>query len=84
MAPLSYTDTWEFDTTASGPSELRLAFRDAVATKYAKTVAGKFLDTSRLTAVQFAYSKFGFDGGLNPSFQEGRFTLRLDKLALYR
>ncbi|KAJ8605874.1 hypothetical protein CTAYLR_000571 [Chrysophaeum taylorii] len=71
--------TWIFDTA----EEVLLPFKDAVPTRFARTVQTKPLDTSKLTVLQLALSKFEFDGKLNPKFKEGPFALDLISIELY-
>jgi len=74
--------TWIFD--ASGDTEVELPFADATPTRFARTLPGaRPLDTSTLTTVQFVFSKFEFDDGLNPTFREGPFSLEIRKVELY-
>jgi len=53
------------------------------ADRFAKTLTGVQLDTSKLTGLQLTYSKFEFDGGINPTFTEGPFGLEVASIELY-
>jgi len=76
--------TWTFDTVPGGGlTEVDLPFESAVPTKFARTLPGRVLDTTRLTTFQFVFSKFEFDDGLNPTFREGPFSLEIDSIELY-
>ncbi|KAJ1630626.1 hypothetical protein T492DRAFT_871382 [Pavlovales sp. CCMP2436] len=44
---------------------------------FAKTIRTEALKTDAIVAFQLSLSKFEYDGGLNPTFQEGPFALTL-------
>ncbi len=41
------------------------------------------MDPSHLFSVQLMLSKFEYDGGLNPAFNAGRFSLPITRLSAY-
>jgi len=70
--------TASFDTPANGrPYEVKLPFKFFVPTMFAKTIRTEALKTDAIVAFQLSLSKFEYDGGLNPTFQEGPFALTL-------
>ena len=63
---------------------VKLPFNKLKPTKFAKVVSdlGTF-DKSRLTALQLSLSKFEYDGGFNPTFKDGPFSLTLEEVKTY-
>lgn len=59
------------------PQTVRIPFEQLVPTIFARTVPDKSFDPQRLVAIQFALSKFEYDGALNPRFKEGDFELEI-------
>lgn len=75
--------TWIFNTKKGETVEVKLPFKDAKPTKFAKIVDADKLDTSRLVTLQLTLSKFEFDGDLNPAFGPGEFCVDLESIDLY-
>ncbi|KAJ1457523.1 complex I intermediate-associated protein 30-domain-containing protein [Pelagophyceae sp. CCMP2097] len=75
--------TWTVDVRGDRAKDFQLPFDEAVPTRFAKTLTGVQLDTSKLTGLQLTYSKFEFDGGINPTFTEGPFGLEVASIELY-
>lgn len=76
--------TWCFDTLQNESVDIALPFSEAKPTKFAATLSEvPPLDTSKLVTVQFVLSKFEFDGELNPRFQEGSFSLKIESIDMY-
>ena len=40
-------------------------------------------NTKTIAAIQFVYSKYEYDGSLNPNFQEGSFHLEVKQISFY-
>jgi len=74
-----------FDTVAGAEEfvDISLPFSQFVPTLFARRVPGAVLDTSRINTVQFTLSKFEYDSALNPNFNEGRFQLCIDEIAVF-
>lgn len=66
-----------------GVETVRIPFAALVPTIFARTVPDASIELSRVCSVQFALSKFEYDGGLSPLFKEGRFSIDLLDVALY-
>lgn len=62
---------------------IRIPFSNQVPTIFASTVSGKKFDAKNVVGLQLAYSKFEFDGKLNPNFELGDFTLRILQIKSY-
>ena len=73
--------TTSFDAKENG--NIRIAFSDQVPTIFAKTVSGVTFDTENIVGLQFAYSKFEYDGKLNNNFDLGDFGLQIVELKAY-
>ena len=77
--------TQSFDTAAGEWTTARLPLAGFVPTRFARTdrLARPFR-ADRCTALQFALSKFEYDAGLNPRFEEGRFRLDVQSIGVVR
>ena len=65
------------------PQKIDVPFDSFVPTIFARTVPDAALDLAGIVAVQFALSKFEYDGGLSPLFREGPFDLEIVDIAVY-
>jgi len=77
--------TQSFDTAANGGvAEIKLPFSTFVPTKYARVVEGlRGLNTQQVTAFQLTYSKFEYNGDLNPNFSGGPFEFKIEKIGAF-
>lgn len=66
-----------------GIYKVKISFDDLIPTIFARTVPGQKLNPSTIQGFQIAYSKFLFDGELNPKFQLGDFQLDLLEIRAY-
>ncbi|MDB9314585.1 CIA30 family protein [Spirulina sp. CS-785/01] len=75
---------YSFDTVAQEWITVRIPFRELIPVFRAKTLpdVGGF-DPSCIYSLQLMLSKFEYDGGLNPTFEPGGFTLQLERIAAY-
>lgn len=70
---------YSFDTIALYPTTIQIPFTDLVPVFRAKTVADADpINTSKIYSMQLMLSKFEYDGGLNPKFEPGLFTLAIE------
>lgn len=80
---------FSFDTVKSSNNgklqEVKVPFGSLKPTKYARILeqGPSKIDTSRIAALQFSLSKFEYNGGLNPKFQEGPFSLYIEEVKTY-
>lgn len=73
-----------FDTTKDRSTVVKIPIKGLKPTRFAKTLTDhKAFDQTRLSGIQITLSKFEYDGGLNPAFTEGPFSLLLEEIALY-
>jgi len=71
-------------STAAGKwQEVRLPFQNFDPTLFARRIPGARLNTNAINTVQITYSKFEYDSELNPNWDEGRFELSIDSIAVY-
>ncbi|GJQ14810.1 hypothetical protein GpartN1_g6601.t1 [Galdieria partita] len=76
---------YSVDTVASTWKECYLLFSQFRPVFRAKTITPMTpLDSSRIYSFQLMYSKFEYDEKLNPTFQEGLFSLELKDIYAYR
>mmetsp|Transcript_10767 Transcript_10767/g.18343 ORF Transcript_10767/g.18343 Transcript_10767/m.18343 type:complete len:292 (-) Transcript_10767:782-1657(-) len=73
--------TTSFDAKANG--SVRIPFSSQVPTVFAKTVSGASFNVDEVVGLQFAYSKFEYDGKLNNNFDVGDFALQIVELKTY-
>jgi Complex I intermediate-associated protein 30 (CIA30) len=81
------------DTTKSPPAgarrlksfvTLKIPFRGQVPCRFAKIVSdAPPFNTSNIKAFQLVYSKFEYDGALNPKFRTGDFEFQLQEIRTY-
>jgi len=77
--------TWctTFSIPNNGVLKVRLPFEKLVATKFARTIEGQVFQKDNVAGVQLVYSKFEYDGKLNPTFSVGDFSLQLISVEAY-
>ena len=66
-----------------GVNTVRIDFAKQVPALLARTVPGKTFQKESVNAVQIAYSKFEYDGALNPNFALGDIELQLLELRAF-
>lgn len=73
-----------FDTVDRGVSEVKLPFDGFTPTKFAQIVRlSTPLNKATITALQLTYSKFEYEGDLNPKFKAGEFSLIIDSISTF-
>jgi len=82
---VAWSHSFDTGTLLPGaPVEISVPFEDFVPTLFARKVTdGRPFNRAQLTALQFALSKFEYDGGLNPKFKAGDFSLTLELIAAF-
>jgi uncharacterized protein YbjT (DUF2867 family) len=75
---------YSFDTVYNFPTVIRIPFQDLIPVFRAKTVteASQF-DSAKVYSMQLMLSKFEYDGGLNPKFEAGSFSLQVEYIKAY-
>lgn len=75
---------YSFDTVANEWTIVDILFEDLIPVFRAKTLkdADKF-DSSKVYSLQLMLSKFEYDGGYNPSFEAGGFSLEIESIKAY-
>jgi hypothetical protein len=66
-----------------GLNTVKIDFTKQVPALYARTVSGKSFDRTSIAGVQLSYSKFEYDGVMNPTFALGDVRLQLLELRAY-
>mmetsp|Transcript_15078 Transcript_15078/g.32850 ORF Transcript_15078/g.32850 Transcript_15078/m.32850 type:complete len:275 (-) Transcript_15078:295-1119(-) len=79
---ISWTSSFDAPRGANGGT-VRLPFDRQVPTIFANTVKGKTFMADNVVGFQLAYSKFEYDGGLNPKFELGDFSLQVAEIRAY-
>lgn len=73
-----------FDTVKDREVDVKVKFSDLIPTKFARTVqGGATFNRKTLRAIQFTFTKFEYDGGLNSKFREGPFQLDVKKITFF-
>lgn len=62
---------------------VRVPFNEMIPTIFARTVPDQTLQKNNIVGFQLAYSKFEYDGGLNPNFTLGQFSLKISQIRAY-
>jgi uncharacterized protein YbjT (DUF2867 family) len=75
---------YSFDTIYDFPTTIRIPFEELIPVFRAKTVteASKF-DATQVYSMQLMLSKFEYDGELNPKFEPGAFSLKVESIKAY-
>jgi uncharacterized protein YbjT (DUF2867 family) len=75
---------YSFDTIYNFPTTIRIPFEELIPVFRAKTVteAAKF-NASQVYSMQLMLSKFEYDGELNPKFEPGSFSLKVESIKAY-
>jgi uncharacterized protein YbjT (DUF2867 family) len=75
---------YSFDTIYNYPQTIDIPFAKLIPVLRAKTVPeADVFDSSRVYALQLMLSKFEYDGGLNPGFSPGVFSLEVESIKAY-
>jgi uncharacterized protein YbjT (DUF2867 family) len=76
--------SYSFDTVANTWINIRIPFADFIPVFRAKVVNdAPAIDASRVCSLQLMLSKFEYDGGLNPQFSPGGFSLQVESMKAY-
>lgn len=73
---------WTTSKSASGRS-LKIPFDQQAPTIFAKTVESDPFQKDQVKSIQLVYSKFEYDGALNPTFVVGDFALQVEEIRAY-
>ena len=71
-----------FDTKASATSTHSILISELKPTKFGRIIETEPFNKINLRGLQVTLSKFEYDGGLNPKFSPGPFSLDIDKIEL--
>jgi hypothetical protein len=88
---ICYTTSFDVGTPAGvltrlldgGVETVRVPFDSMVPTIFARTIPDATINLRNIVSVQFALSKFEYDGGLSPLFREGHFELDIVGISVY-
>jgi hypothetical protein len=67
----------------SGVTTVKIPFDKQVPTIFARTVPDQTFQKDKVVGVQLAYSKFEYDGDLNPNFSLGNMDLQILEMSAY-
>jgi len=59
---------------------IEVLFEKQIPTIFAKKIPGQVFNSDKVQGIQFAYSKFEYDGKLNPNFSTGDFSIQIIEL----
>jgi len=82
-------DSTEFNGVAWTTSEpvskrsIKIPFDQQAPTIFAKTVESEPFQKDQVKSIQLVYSKFEYDGALNPTFVTGDFALQVEEIRAY-
>jgi hypothetical protein len=75
--------TTSSDIGGGGGRSVKIPFSKQIPTLFAKTVSGQTFSKDQVKALQFTYSKFEYDGALNPKFSLGDFQVQVEEIRAY-
>lgn len=64
-------------------SSMKIPFENQIPTIFARTVPNQTFNIQNIVGFQLTYSKFEYDGGLNPKFKLGDFSFQLLEVRAY-
>lgn len=70
-------------TKYGSATTFRIPFEQQIPTIFSKRVPGKVFDKSNVVGMQLVYSKFEYDGDLNPNFSLGSFEIKIEDIKVY-
>jgi hypothetical protein len=62
---------------------LKVPFSKLIPTRFAKTIDGVKFSPDSVTGMQFVYSKYEYDGKLNPTFSNGDLDVQIEQVRAY-
>jgi len=62
---------------------VKIPFSKQIPTIFAKTVSGQTFSKETVKGIQLVYSKFEYDGALNPKFSLGDFQIQVEEIRAY-
>jgi hypothetical protein len=68
---------------SSGVTTLQIPFQKQIPTIFARTVPNQTFSTNNVVGLQLTYSKFEYDGDLNPNFFLGDMDLQILEISAY-
>jgi hypothetical protein len=77
---ISWTSSKDVD--ANGKT-IKIPFSKQVPTMFAKTVSGQTFSKDQVKGIQLVFSKFEYDGALNPKFSVGDFQVQVEEIRAY-
>ena len=77
--------TWatSVDAKPNRETEWKIPFDKQIPTRFANTVPNQVFDKSKVAGFQFAFSKFEYEGDLNPKFEVGDVELQILEIRAY-
>jgi len=64
-------------------STVKIPFKKQVPTRFAQILSGPSFGADRVRGLQLVFSKFEYDGALNPKFRSGDFSLQVEEVRTY-
>jgi hypothetical protein len=80
---ICWTTSVDLDPSPKTVNTLRVPFRKQIPTIFARTVPNQTFQPGNVMAVQLTYSKFEYDGDLNPNFELGDIELQILEIRAY-
>lgn len=74
--------TSSVDIPVQGAS-VKIPFAKQVPTRFAQTVSGQTFTKDQIRGMQLVFSKFEYDGALNPTFRVGNFQVQVQEIRAY-
>lgn len=74
--------TTSVDISGNGTT-IKIPFAKQVPTRFAQTVSTAPFARDQVRGIQLVFSKFEYDGALNPKFRSGDFSLQIEEIVSY-
>ena len=75
---------WNASINVNNAQVVRVPFLSLIPNKFANRIVSDIeFDQSNVVGIQFVYSKFEYDGDLNPKFRIGGFRLQILEVKAY-
>jgi len=74
---------WTTSANIGNNRNVDIPFAKQVPTKFAKTVEGETFSKDNVKGFQLVYSKFEYDGALNPKFKVGDIDVQVEEISAY-
>jgi len=80
---VGWTSSVDINPNKVGSTKVQIPFSKQVPTRFAQTVSGQYFAKNQVRGIQLVFSKFEYDGALNPTFRVGDFQVQVAEIRAY-